>query len=323
MTVSLSIVVPCYNAEDTVDLTIRSVCQQVLRDIEIVAVDDCSTDSTSELLHEWERRDSRIRVVRNERNLGLGTARNVAAPLCRGEWIAFIDADDWVSRTFYANLVHQGAACDADLVRCDHTVVRGLDRKITHAPEERRGVCLDPRECILPVDAPSMVDYPYAWAGVYRRAFYMNSGMAFSALQTAEDRLFAWRILLESRRLLVSNEHGYMYRRDPRPTALTQTGDRRQLDIFKALEEVLNYLRENQLPHEFRLKAYRQCLAVTVSHFDRRRRLSAETWYEYTARAQRFLGDMDPSLLRSALHEFGERRTEVIQALAAGRATLA
>src|SRR5688500_5602523 len=89
----ISVLMPAYNAERYVARTIRSVLAQTYGHFELIAIDDGSTDGTLAILREFEKLDSRIRVV-SHANVGMGMALNRAWLLCRGEWVARIDADD-------------------------------------------------------------------------------------------------------------------------------------------------------------------------------------------------------------------------------------
>lgn len=96
--VSVSIIVPCYNVAPYVDACMDSLVCQTLRDIEIICVNDGSTDGTPALLRAWEERDSRVRVIDRE-NGGLSVARNTGMELAAGEYIGFVDPDDYVEHS--------------------------------------------------------------------------------------------------------------------------------------------------------------------------------------------------------------------------------
>jgi glycosyltransferase involved in cell wall biosynthesis len=318
----ITIIVPCHDAEETVDVTLRSLAGQELEEFEVLCIDDCSIDGTPEILAAWAAEDARIRVIRNPRNLGIGTTRNIGLDEARGDWVGFVDADDWTTRTYFAELLDAATRHELDFVRCDHTRVKGLDRRVSRAPEANRGVTLDPKSSILPHDQPTMVDYPYSWAGIYRRSFLAERRIRFAdGLCSAEDRLFTWRIHLEGTRYRTIEEHGYLYRREVQ-TSLTTVGDRRQLDFLDAISETLAYLHEQDLEVAFVRKGYRQALALLAFHFHKRRRLSADTWYEFKRRAADTLRQLDPDMLEEALRDFGERRAEAIRELSDGTATL-
>lgn len=92
----VSIVVPAYDAEDSIVSAIESVLAQTYTSIEVVVVDDCSTDSTAALVEELSERDTRVRPIRQIQNSGVGATCNVGLGEARGEWVAIVDSDDWI-----------------------------------------------------------------------------------------------------------------------------------------------------------------------------------------------------------------------------------
>ena len=99
----VSVIVPIYNVEKYLDRCVTSIVNQTLHDIEIILVDDGSPDNCPQMCDEWAERDSRIRVV-HKKNEGLGYARNSGMDLARGEYIAFVDSDDYVNENTYKKL---------------------------------------------------------------------------------------------------------------------------------------------------------------------------------------------------------------------------
>lgn len=120
MAVSVSIIVPCYNVAPYVDACMDSLVRQTLRDIEIICVNDGSTDGTPVLLHAWEERDSRVRVIDRE-NGGQGAARNTGMDVAEGEYIGFADPDDYVEHSMYARLLEEARRHDTDITACGYT----------------------------------------------------------------------------------------------------------------------------------------------------------------------------------------------------------
>lgn len=90
----ISILIPTYNSEKYIRKCLNSVIKQTFYDIEIVCLDDCSKDSTYDILKEYANRDKRIRIYRNKVNKGIATNRNLLIKLCHGEYMFFLDSDD-------------------------------------------------------------------------------------------------------------------------------------------------------------------------------------------------------------------------------------
>lgn len=97
----ISVIVPCYKAEKTLTKCVDSLIAQTFRDIEIILVNDCSPDSTGELCDNLCKKDSRIKVVHMSKNGGLSAARNAGLNIAQGNWVAFVDSDDWIEPETY------------------------------------------------------------------------------------------------------------------------------------------------------------------------------------------------------------------------------
>lgn len=111
----LSIIVPIYNVEPYLEICLKSLTRQTLRDLEIILIDDGSTDRSGEIAQRFAYEDSRIRLVR-QHNQGQGIARNVGLDLANGKYVAFVDSDDWVILSAYEHLVGVAEEFDVDMV---------------------------------------------------------------------------------------------------------------------------------------------------------------------------------------------------------------
>lgn len=100
---NISVIIPIYNAEKYIERCVDSLLQQTMKDFEIVIVDDGSTDHTSDICEMYQEHDERIRVF-HQKQSGVAVARNTGVGLARGEWIAFIDADDYVEEDYLQKL---------------------------------------------------------------------------------------------------------------------------------------------------------------------------------------------------------------------------
>lgn len=125
----VSIVMPAYNAEKFIEIAITSVIKQTIRDWELIIVDDCSTDSTYEIMCKVARVDSRIHVYRNEQNMGVAHTRNWGFSHCRGEYIALLDSDDcWYENKLEVQLQIANAT-KADIIYCSYAIVNEAGKK--------------------------------------------------------------------------------------------------------------------------------------------------------------------------------------------------
>ncbi|MDJ0687662.1 MAG: glycosyltransferase family 2 protein [Xenococcaceae cyanobacterium MO_188.B32] len=115
--VEVSVIIPAYNTEQYIHQAIASLLSQTLENIEIIVVDDCSTDNTVRVVRSFD--DPRLRLLLNPQNLGAGGARNRALRAARGKWVAVLDSDDWYAPERLSRLVEVAEQKNADFVADD------------------------------------------------------------------------------------------------------------------------------------------------------------------------------------------------------------
>ncbi len=134
---AISIVANFYNSEKYIDKLIKSVLAQTFTDWELIAVNDCSPGRDSEILHRWENKDSRIRVIDLQQNIGLARAKKVGIDAANGEYIAFTDGDDWFEKDALSTLYSSATNTGSDIVIMEYYRVYPLGVK------RRISLCLD------------------------------------------------------------------------------------------------------------------------------------------------------------------------------------
>jgi glycosyltransferase involved in cell wall biosynthesis len=264
--VKLSVIVPFYNVQTYAPDTLRSLRANSRADFEFVLVDDCSSDGTPEILQRAERELPGAVLIRHEQNGGLATARNTGLDAASGEYLTFLDGDDWLAPGHFAHLLAAMEDLGCDFVRTDHVQCTGRARAVHRAPVGRRGEVLRPRDAILPADRSTAVDYPYAWAGMYHRRLVDRGLLHFThGLRTAEDRPWIWRLHREADSFAVISHLGIFYRRGI-ASSLTQIGDIRQLDFIKAFDQVIEETAKDPESERLLPKAVRTYCAVISHH---------------------------------------------------------
>lgn len=159
----ISIIVPVYNVERYLDRCIKSLCEQTYEDIEILLINDGSTDKSGELCKSWEKTDSRIRYI-SQTNIGLGPTRNKGVELATGEFIMFVDSDDWVENTIAEELLRKLELTGADIAVCDRFQVKEQTGEKEYIANEIDEVIRvkDHLDCIHEITTS-------AWAKLYKR----------------------------------------------------------------------------------------------------------------------------------------------------------
>ena len=264
--VKLSVIVPFYNVQQYAPDTLKSLRANVREDFEFILVDDCSTDGTPDILARAERELPGAVHVRHEKNGGLATARNTGIDAARGEYLTFLDGDDWLAPGYYERLVAAIEDLNCDFVRTDHVQCTARARTIHRVPHGRRGVVMRPRDAILPADRSTSVDYAYAWAGIYHRRLVDRGLLHFThGLRTAEDRPWIWKLHREAESFAAVGLLGVFYRRGV-ASSLTQIGDVRQLDFIRAFDQVVAETAEDPDAARLLPKAVRTYCAIISHH---------------------------------------------------------
>ncbi|MFE6227268.1 glycosyltransferase family 2 protein [Streptomyces sp. NPDC057854] len=313
--VKLSVVVPFFNVQTYAPDTLASLRANARDDFEFLLVDDCSSDDTPAILERAVRDLPGARLIRHERNEGLATARNTGLDAARGEYVAFLDGDDWLSPGYYGRLVTAAEDLGCDFLRTDHTSVTGRARSVRRVPVPRRAEVLDPREAILPAHRTTSVDYPFAWAGIYHRRLLDRGLLHFPhGLRTAEDRPWIWRLHREAESFAAIGELGVFYRRGV-ATSLTQIGDVRQLDFIRAFDLVIEETAKDREADRFLPKAVRTYCAVIAHHVGSVEKFEPDVAKKLKAMSAGALRRMPQDVLDQALTAMGGDRAAVLRRL--------
>ena len=122
----LSIIVPVYNTQQYLPKCIHSLLSQKLHNFEILLIDDGSTDGTEKLCDDYQQKYSRIKVV-HQTNQGVSMARNIGVQIAQGEYIAFVDSDDWIEDEMYLTMINLAEKYQSDIVKCGFTTDKGIE----------------------------------------------------------------------------------------------------------------------------------------------------------------------------------------------------
>ena len=201
----VSVIIPIYNVEEYLRACLDSVLNQTLGDIEIICVDDGSTDCSAKILAEYAKDDRRIRVI-TQSNVGAGAARNTGLAIAQGQWVSFLDADDVFDSKMLSDMVVAGESENADVVACS---------------EKKRG------------------DIFFRWRGwawdkLFKRDFIMRQMLEFQNLPVSNDLFFTYSALaLSSKTVAVAND--YVFHRK-RAGSVETTRDRAPLAPLEAVK---------------------------------------------------------------------------------------
>lgn len=208
----LSIIVPVYNmaAEHKLEYCLDSLTAQTLTDYEIIAVDDCSTDESWTILqrYEWQFPE-KFRAVHSEENKHQGGAKNIGLKLAKGDWIGFIDSDDWITPDMYERLIGKAEETGADLAGCDYCLTSEYSMKVGQVVHNNKksqtGVLDDEKRRSLILDGGSLV------VKIFRRSMILQYALWFPEDIFYEDNALGNSYLILAKQFVYLEEPLYYY----------------------------------------------------------------------------------------------------------------
>ena len=238
----ISVIVPIYNVEKYLEKSIDSLLCQTYQNLDILLVDDGSTDSCPAICDAYKERDVRIRVIHKE-NGGLSDARNVGLSMAHGDYIAFFDSDDYLKPAMYENLVNALEQADADVAVCNFETVTPKGMPITernlHMVIEDE--VISGKEAVRRLCGPNYEYYVTAWNRLYKKTIV--EGILFPKGKIHEDEFTAHLFYGAAQKVACVKEAGYCYvvREN---SIMTKKYGKRNLDYFEALGKRILYCME-------------------------------------------------------------------------------
>lgn len=212
MAIKVSVVLPTYNAEKYLRKCVESIINQTLKDIEIIIVNDGSKDKSYEIAKEIQNIDNRIIII-NQENKGISEARNAGLKIANGEYIAFIDSDDWVEKEMFFNMYNYANANNCDVVQCNYTIRSDESYKNIKStiPTNR----LLNREEINTHIKEQLIEgklSTYVWDKIYKVSFLKENDLYFENIKRFEDWYFIMDVTSKMERFLILSDSFYNYR---------------------------------------------------------------------------------------------------------------
>lgn len=188
--ISVSIIVPVYNVEQYLERCLDSLTNQTLQNIEIICINDGSTDNSLNILKQYIEKDKRIKII-NQENRGVSVARNNGIEASQGEYIGFVDSDDYVDLDFFENLYNKAKKEDADIVETKYYKFKKLKNN-SQKLVKRSGVYMYYNFCL----------------NIYRTQFIKDNNIQFPiGIKIAEDSCFELEMLLKSNKTVILDKN--------------------------------------------------------------------------------------------------------------------
>ncbi len=246
----LSVIIPIYNNEQYLKECLDSICNQTLSDIEIICVNDGSEDNSLQIIEEYKQKDNRIILI-NQDNMGQSSARNNGLKIATGEYIGFVDSDDYIDQDFYEKLYNSAKQNNLDMAVAGIVRFKGIRRRymlnfsdeiIEKNLNKKMELCKIPRQC-------------YVVNKIYKRDVLLAHNLFFKEGVYYEDVGFTIRAIYFLNGLITVPGTYYNYRKNYNSTVKT-ISDKKNQDMINARKDMLAFAREHNIEFKYRPDAY-------------------------------------------------------------------
>lgn len=237
----ISIIVPVYNVKDYLEKCLQSICGQTYRNLEIILIDDGSSDGSGELCDTFAQRDERIKVIR-QANAGQSAARNRGLAVAQGEYLGFVDGDDWIEPDMYGFLYRLLKENEADISICSHYRDKGGKSVAKYASGEQFAFARDEgiRELVVDKHVRN-----YMWDKLFKRQLF--TGISFPVGHVFEDLAICYKLFYAAEKVVVQDSPKYHYVIRECSTMQGKYDFRKELDLFYAVCSQVSFALEKEI----------------------------------------------------------------------------
>jgi len=268
--VKVSVIVPVFNVGEYLSTSLDSILNQTLEDIEIICINDGSTDDSLNILEYYAKKDKRIKIISKE-NEGQGTARNVGLDNAQGEFIYFVDADDFIKKDMLEKLYNKSVNGNLDLVMCK---VSSFDNE-THVIDDNLWYyslkCFSgfKKEVFNNLDTKEFTSLisvtPYN--KLYRRSFIEKNNIRFPEKYIFEDEVFFYNVYLKAKRISLIDENLYYYRTNRKGSTVSKSQDKDYIDVIHIFRLIRELLIETNYINVYKKQVYNRFIHLILWRF--------------------------------------------------------
>lgn len=238
----VSVVVAVHNVDRYLAQCLDALVNQTLKNIEIIVVNDASTDRCADIIDAYRSSHPNLNVMTCDRNMGLASVRNIGLRAARGQYVVFADGDDWVDIRMCEVLYRRAAGDSAEVVIADATVFYDDSKKFGPFFDQLIRQKLDPRLKSTPfahhTEPLVLLLEPVAWTKLYDRAFLQRHAIEFEeGMNSYEDICFHFSVLLKADRISLLDEKLFVYRQN-RPGQISGRTNRKIFEVFSVFDRI-------------------------------------------------------------------------------------
>ena len=232
----ISIIVPVYNVKAYLERCFDSIRGQTYRNLEIIVVDDGSTDGSEDICDEYARLDNRIKVI-HQNNAGQSAARNKALSVAQGEFLGFVDADDWIDGDMYEFLYNLVLENHVDISICSHYVEKQGKTRVRYSSGVKTVFSRDEAIRALVVDKRVR---NYVWDKLFRRQLFNN--IRFPIGRLFEDLAVTYQVFYNSDRIVMEDKPKYHYVVHNESSMQGRYNPQREYNLFQSVYEQVHFV---------------------------------------------------------------------------------
>ncbi len=260
----VSIIIPIYNVEKYLKKCLESITIQTLKEIEIILINDCSPDNSIEICNNYLAKDTRITLINNEKNLGVGLSRNLGIEVATGEYIAFVDSDDYVDSNFYKNLYEIAKEKDYD-------IVKGCCKKIFSEENDKERVQKNlNKKIIMGIDQkPLFMLFKYEHTtAIYKRELLVKNDVRYPDLIAGQDAVFLYYVTYYANSFKIDENNSSFYNYRVYNQSRTFNNDSHFYDsVAKCVKMRLDFLNNIDVPRQLYLSEFKQLTSILVKRY--------------------------------------------------------
>lgn len=245
----ISVIVPVYNVEAYLGECIDSLIHQTYDMLEIILVDDGSTDASGTICDDYAKRDGRIKVI-HQSNQGQAAARNAGIDIAQGEYISFVDSDDYIELDTYQSLMQQMEKYGLDVISFGGKTLKG-NTFTCDSTNAGTMTLLEGRDIIIDM---LKNDGTCVWNKLYAR--HVIGDERFPVGRLFEDSATLYRFMNRAQRFGMYDQTYHIYRKRPGSTCVTSFDYKKRYDYFLVYQEELEFAKQHNLPCETEIISY-------------------------------------------------------------------
>ncbi|RAP52097.1 MAG: hypothetical protein BZ137_09260 [Methanosphaera sp. rholeuAM130] len=250
--IKVSVILPVYNVGNYLDECLTSLINQTLKEIEIICINDGSTDNSLDIIKKFQNIDQRVKLVDQE-NKGAGYARNVGIDISQGEYLSFLDADDYFDKDMLKHAYNNAIRTSSDICIYEAWLYENSTGEKTRCTYGVRKNLLPKKEVFNRRDINSNIFTSimgWAWDKLYKKSFVLNNNLQFQEQRTTNDMYFVFASLLKAGKISILNERLYYQRRNV-PTSLSNSRELSWECFYNALVKVKKELIDMNIYEEY------------------------------------------------------------------------